>query len=100
MQKPETKFRAKLRARLELVPNSFWESIQQKTIQGTPDIIGCVNGFFVALELKATPSASASALQLLKLKRICNAGGVGYLVHPENMENTLELINHLGGQND
>ncbi len=93
--KPETVFRAKARKRLDMIPNSFWESIQQKTINGTPDILGCVNGFFVALELKATPNDEPTALQKLKLQRIVDANGVAFVLHPGNLEVTLELLNNL-----
>lgn len=91
-QKPETVFRRRVQARLDTVPNSWFESIQQKTIGGTPDIIGCVNGYFVALEIKATTSCNPTPLQFLKLQRIANAGGVGLVVNPGNLDKTMLLL--------
>lgn len=94
-KKPETVFRAKVQAKLDLLPNSWWESIQQKTIQGTPDKLGCINGYFVALELKATPYDVASPLQLLKIQRIVDAGGVAFIIHPGNLDETIEVLKHI-----
>ena len=94
-QKPETKFRAKVRAKLDLLPNSWFESIQQRAIRGTPDILGCINGFFVALELKATATSSITALQEHKLKGIGRAGGVAYVIHPDNFDSAYALLQHL-----
>lgn len=94
MQKPETKFRAKVDKELGTLKNAWFESIQQKAIQGTPDKIGCVNGHFFALELKATAKQQPSALQALKLKRIAEAGGMGIVVHPGNLDEVMKLLRH------
>ncbi len=94
MQKPETVFRAKLRPKLEAIPGSFWESIQQKTIIGTPDILGCVRGRFVALELKSS-GGKVSELQKLKLERIAACGGIAMVVSPENAEQVLRELGEL-----
>ena len=48
---------------------------------GTPDIIACVNGKFVALEVKAT-TGKPSELQLYHLKQIDLAGGFGAIIVP------------------
>lgn len=94
-QKPETVFRQKFRAKLDKIPNCWFESIQQKSISGTPDLLGCVNGFFVGLELKSTDEEKASKLQELKLARIAQAGGMGLLVSPGNADAAIEIIKHL-----
>lgn len=99
-QKPETLFRRKVQAALDLLPNCWFESIQQQAIQGTPDILGCVNGYFVGLELKATPTGKPSALQALKLQRIVDANGVAFVLHPGNLEVTLETLRHLARGED
>lgn len=98
MQKPETKFRAKFRKRLDAIENSWFESIQQKSINGTPDILGVINGYFVGLELKANLKSPVTPLQELKLKKIYEAGGFAAVVHPDNMEEiltALKLLNSL-----
>lgn len=98
-KKPETLFRARFQKKLDEIPGSWWESIQQKAIQGTPDILGCVGGAFVALELKATPTSKITALQQLKLGRIDEAGGIAWVVHPENAEDILTILRMVAGTN-
>lgn len=94
-QKPETVFRQKVQKALDKIPHAWFESIQQKAIGGTPDILGCVNGFFVALELKADTKSTVSKLQEYKLKQIANANGLGFVVNPSNWLSTLELLHGL-----
>ena len=94
--KPETKFRAKFRKRLEAIPYSWWESIQQKSIHGTPDILGCVHGHFVGLELKASIDAPISALQKVKIHRIREAHGIAMVVYPENADEAIDFLLNLG----
>ena len=47
---------------------------------GIPDIIACVNGRFLAFEVK-TPSGKATKLQGATISKILNAGGVAAIVH-------------------
>lgn len=94
-QKPETKFRAKVRPRLDAIENSWWESIQQKTINGTPDIIGCIKGRFIAIELKASEKSVVSPLQKHKLEEIVKAGGISHILHPGNCEEVLTSLESL-----
>lgn len=94
-QKPETKFRNnKVRPALEKIPCSWWESIQQTGISGTPDILGCVCGIFVAIEIK-TESGESSALQTYKLKRIAAARGVALVVQPSNLEASIQFLENI-----
>lgn len=48
---------------------------------GTPDIIACINGYFVALEVKAT-TGKPSELQLYHLHKITSSGGYGAIIVP------------------
>lgn len=94
-QKPETLFRRRVQVKLDKLPNSWWESIQQKAIQGTPDILGCLKGLFIGLELKATAKSAITPLQVHKLSLIKAAGGYSAIVHPDNLDaviNDLEQI--------
>ena len=43
---------------------------------GTPDVLACVNGYFVAIEVKRPSGGVVSALQKSKLRRIEQAGGI------------------------
>lgn len=95
-QKEETKFRARIRPHLDDLPNSWWESIQQKAIRGTPDILGVVNGYFIALELK-TSLGKIDPLQAHKLSGIVSAGGYAYIVTPDNWESVFNKLQKLAG---
>ena len=52
---------------------------------GTPDIIACVNGNFVAVEVKAE-NGKPSELQLYHLEQIRKAGGHSFLLYPKDFE--------------
>jgi hypothetical protein len=82
-QKPETLFKNRIRPLLTGLPKCYVEKIQQVAIHGTPDFLMCVNGSFVALELKRDAKAPVDALQIYNLRIIRSAGGIGLLVWPE-----------------
>ena len=46
---------------------------------GIPDIIACINGRFVAFEVK-TPTGKLSRLQEITIEKIRDAGGMAYKV--------------------
>lgn len=94
-KKPETKFREKVDRLLKTIPNSCFESIQQKSIRGTPDKIGCVAGLFVALELKAG-DGEATELQRHKLSRFAIAGGFTRVVNEENLNDVITTLCKIG----
>ena len=52
---------------------------------GTPDIIACVNGHFVAVEVKAE-NGKPSDLPLYHLEQIRKAGGHSFLLYPKDFE--------------
>ena len=84
MPKPETSFRQnKVVPFLDTLPNTWYESIQQVSINGTPDILACIKGKFIALEFKSE-EGEPSPLQLHKLDLIQRAGGMGIVVSPKN----------------
>lgn len=86
---PETRFKNRLMPKLKGIPKSHWYKIQQKGLRGTPDILGVVNGRFVALELKKD-GGKATTLQEFELKQIEKAGGYAKLVEPADEKNILE----------
>lgn len=95
---PERAFRNKVVPQLKAIERSWWESIQQKSIRGTPDIIGVVNGRFVAIEIKAA-NGRASPLQREKLKRIHDAGGLSILLYPDNLSNIIKILKEIACTN-
>lgn len=69
-------------------------NVQQKTKRGDADRVICLNGKFVALELK-TEEGSPDTLQLIKLLEIRAAGGLAYLVKPSNWPDVLAYLSTL-----
>ncbi len=102
--KPETVFRKKVRDDLKeldrLYGPLFFEPIQQKSIQGSPDFVLCVRGCFVALELKATSKDLPTRLQTEKLLAVAGAGGLGIVAYPGNWDEVRKLLIHLLTENE
>lgn len=100
MQKPETTFRRKVAQFLAtLNPPIFYESIQQKTISGTPDILACVRGDFVAIEIKSE-KGKLSPLQAYKLQKIIDADGIAISVTPKSFPEFKLLMEEINSDQD
>lgn len=70
------------------------------SIKGLPDLMGCCNGTFFAFELKrdhieAQKQSGRIVLQRHVLQQIEKAGGIGMIVHPDNLELALEKLQSL-----
>lgn len=63
-------------------------------VAGIPDIIGVVNGRFIALELKAD-NGKPSPLQIRNIDLIANAGGYAKFVYPKNWEDIKRELKQL-----
>lgn len=61
---------------------------------GTPDILACVNGYFLAIEVKAQ-DGHPSELQLVKIADIRKAGGFGYVAYPSGWNRLKDIIDGL-----
>lgn len=61
---------------------------------GVPDLLCCVNGHFVALEIKAE-KGRLSEIQKYQIDKIKNAGGVAMAVYPDDFEALIELLKKL-----
>lgn len=62
---------------------------------GIPDIIGCYEGAFLSIEVKATEKKKMSALQVRESQAIQNAGGWFILLHKDNLDELVELLDEL-----
>jgi hypothetical protein len=58
---------------------------------GIPDIIGCKNGKFIAIECKAG-KGKPTALQERELLAICNAGGFTFVVNETCLDELEERL--------
>jgi len=93
----EATFQSKFIRELGKIPMARFEKMSQRSKIGTPDIIGCVAGHYVALELKRSSAEAPSPMQNLNLKGYVAAGGVAFVVHPENAETILAFLHWLSG---
>ncbi len=55
------------------------------TKAGVPDLLACVDGHFMGIELKA-PKGKATELQLHTLEQINKSGGYAVLLYPKDFE--------------
>lgn len=67
----------------------IWGGGYQKS--GIPDILCCVNGIMIAVEIKAS-NGRPSELQKLNVKRINKSGGIALFLYPEGFEQFKNLI--------
>jgi len=66
-----------------------WGGGYQKA--GIPDILACVNGRFVAIEIKGS-SGKPTELQKYNIKKINESNGVGIILYPKDFERFKLLI--------
>lgn len=64
--------------------NSFTKS-------GIPDILACVNGYFVGVEVKAQ-NGKPSELQLYNIRKIREAGGFAMVLYPSGFNEFKQFI--------
>lgn len=70
--------------------NSFTKS-------GIPDILACVNGHFVAIEVKAT-TGKPSEIQIWNINEIKKSGGIAMVLYPKDFEEFKKLIIKMKGE--
>ena len=58
---------------------------------GIPDIVGCMDGHFIAIECKAG-KGQTTALQDRELNAILNHGGTVYVAREDNLEDLQQLL--------
>ena len=64
------------------------------TQSGVPDLLVCLNGRLVAIEVKAD-KGKPSPLQLHNLRMIDKAGGIALLVYPKDWDALVSLLWHV-----
>lgn len=91
--KSEKAFQNYVLKRLRLLPLSYWYKANDRTTAGIPDIIGCVRGTFVGIELKVT--SKVSKIQDYTIDKINRAGGVSFVMTPDTFEKDFQLLKRL-----
>lgn len=95
MPGPEKKFEEKVKKFLK--DNNCWYVkffANRMTKSGVPDLLACVNGHFLGIELKAE-NGKPTELQLYNRREIRNSGGLAIVLYPDQFEHFKELINAL-----
>lgn len=82
----EKAFENKIKAYLKSIGAYFIKTHGDRFSRiGTPDILACVNGQFVAVEVKAE-NGRPSELQLHHIEEIKRAGGYATILYPKDFE--------------
>lgn len=61
------------------------------TKRGVPDILACVNGYFVAIEVKSA-TGKPSPLQVRNVDLIRESGGIAIILYPDGYSDFVQLI--------
>lgn len=61
---------------------------------GVPDILACVNGRFVAVEVKA-PNGKPSPIQLWNIEEIKKSNGIALVLYPKDFDKFKLLVDNL-----
>ena len=61
---------------------------------GIPDLLCNINGYFVAVEVKAS-NGRPSELQLYNIKKINESGGFGVVLYPNQFDYFKQMVDHL-----
>ena len=96
-KKPETRFKDRILPRLEELPNTWVLKTQERSKRGVPDILICLDGVFVAMELKKSSQDAPDALQEWNLNCIVEAGGISIVCYPENWPAVFAFLKKLAG---
>lgn len=64
------------------------------TRSGVPDILACINGRFVAIEVKAE-KGRPSELQLWNIEKIKESNGIAVIAYPKDWDDLKKLIDKL-----
>ena len=90
----ETRFKNKILPILKRMPNSWVLKTQEVARSGVPDILMCLSGIFISIELK-TEGGTVSKLQDYNLKKIVKAGGIGLVIQPSNLDASIQFLENL-----
>ena len=93
-KKPETLLKERVIPVLKALPQAWVCKIQQVTKRGTPDILMCLGGIFVAIELKSEDGELAP-LQVYNIEKIASCGGIAMIITPHNFDASMKFLENL-----
>jgi hypothetical protein len=94
-KKPETVFKERVLKDLKEIPRLWAFKVDQRVLRGIPDIVGFVNGWGFAIELKKSKKDDADPLQSYILQRAKKAGAYTWVAHPANWQEILTELRRL-----
>lgn len=68
------------------------------TKKGVPDILACVNGYFVGIEVKSD-DGTPSDLQIYNVRQIRESKGFAYVVYPTGWNDLQQILSNLLNDN-
>jgi Holliday junction resolvase len=92
---PEKTFETKIKSFLD--EQGIWYVkffANRMTKEGIPDILACVNGYFVGIEVKAQ-NGKPSDLQLYHCEKIRKSGGFAFVLYPSGFEKFKTFVENL-----
>ena len=95
--KEETKLAAKIKKSIVAKYGGFWANIHGGIYQtvGLPDMIGCIEGRFVAMEFKTPQNQNgATEAQKKQIQAIIDAGGSARVI--TSVEEAFQFLDELG----
>lgn len=92
----ESHFQSQVIKYLKTLPKTWYVKIWGGGFMkaGIPDILCCINGKFVALELKRE-NGVASELQKRNIRLINDSNGIGIILYPKDFDSFKELCRGL-----
>jgi hypothetical protein len=94
-KKPETNLKERVLKRIKELPYTWVYKTNDVSRRGIPDILLCVRGNFIAIELKKSEKDYPDPLQEHNLTRIGASGGVALVCHPKNLDAIMVLLSDI-----
>lgn len=89
---PEKRFENKIKEFISQQNGWYVKFFANKmTKVGVPDILACINGYFIGIEVKSD-SGEPSKLQIRQCQLIREAGGFSFIVYPSGFEKLKKII--------
>ena len=79
MRRLESSVQTSILSKLRQIPNSDWIKPTQTNMAGTPDVLGHINGRFVAIEIKRDEQSKPTALQRYHIERLKEHGAIAFV---------------------
>lgn len=92
---PEKRFEQKIKDFISRQNGWYVKFFANKmTKAGIPDILACINSYFVAIEVKAE-NGEPSELQIYQCRLIRESGGLSFIIYPSGFEKFKKIIENL-----